>query len=242
MITEAELKKLAEKHGLKLVKGMGDANSGIDTECSIEDYFDVCEKIVFYHYLIIDKNEWIITDEVQDEVFDFDAERDYCESYINEWNEDLDKLDFNRPMLLSLATIINGQIVRWDELDPWFHDYLEDHGYDHEEIENSYDLLNDFFKTVEEDIEIPEEELYDEKEEEIKKQNKELELELKKQLYADPKFRMASNKELRRSYARSFIEIKSNLKYKSLYFNKASQFWPDNDKMAILVDELYSEY
>lgn len=244
MILENDLKELLSSRGIRFIKGEKYSGGCIKANCELNEFVSIAKDIIFYNYIFENKTEWIITADVQNSIFNFQSERKYCSKFINEWNAKIENLDFSQPIFLELTTIIDGQIIYWMCEDNWFKIWLTNQNLNVDDITNATRLLKYYIDEKADYIELSDEELYgqDEEEKEKNQRNKELEIELKKRLYADIKFRTATNKELRRSYAITFLQLKSNIKYKPLYINKAGKYWDDEYKCTIMIDEIFAEY
>lgn len=134
-------------------------------------------------------------------------EEEYPEEIINimkndiiEYNNKIDKIDFETPIKLSVYCIYNGYSIAIEQKDEWGEGYKES-------IVSGEEQMKIFFEKHQERLEnyITE-----------KEKQKETELErLKQIIFKDEQFQRSTNKELRYAYINAFL--KKNSKYLQLF-------------------------
>lgn len=209
MLQQEELIKKIEEEGLNAfeVRQIPKISDNTIVLKEISDIVRFCKmndiKNLFYNYIYLDKDEYIIDDGIQE-----DIEKDIyklIKKEIKEHNKRIEVIDFTRPVMLNISTIFQNSIVCILESDYW-----------HEEI----NLL-----TAEETIEYLQEnymEILEQKEAEKEEKLELLKSELKQYMLEDENFLICTNKDLRRNYAEMLMKNKKMKKYLEPFVNQYS--------------------
>lgn len=166
--------------------------------CKINDL-----KNVFYTYIYLEKEEYIISEELQEQIEKYIYK--LIKKEIKEHNNMVETVDFTRPIMLNTFSIFQGSVVCNLESDYW-----------NEEInlmkaENRLEYLQEKYKDI-----------LDQKENEREEKLEELKNELKEQMLNDETFLICSNKSLRRNYAETLIKNKKMKKYLEPFLSEYS--------------------
>lgn len=200
MVQEQELIKLIEDEGLNLfeVRQNPKINDDSIVMKEVNDLIKFCKingiKNLFYNYIFLDKEEFIISDEAQEEI-----EKDIyklIKKEIKEHNKRVETIDFTRPVILNISTIFENNLVCVLENDYW-----------HEEI-NLLDA-EDTIEYLQENYE----DILEQKENEKQEKLELLKNELREYMLNDETFLICSNKSLRRNYAETLLKNRSVKKY-----------------------------
>lgn len=209
MVQEEELRKKIEEEGLNVfeVYQAGKINDNTIILKDINDMIRFCKindiKNLFYNYIFLDKEDYIIGDKLQD-----DIENEIyklIKEEIKEHNKKVEIIDFTRPVMLNVSTIFQDNLVSILESDYW-----------NEEInlmnaEDTIDYLQENYEDILEQKEI-------ERQEKLEL----LKSELKEYILKDETFSICSNKSLRRNYAETLIKNRNTKKYLEPFVNEYS--------------------
>ncbi|PFI32199.1 hypothetical protein [Bacillus thuringiensis] len=220
-----DLKNIAETRSFSLVNGRTHINSEKGTQIEIpnlEEFLDfhvhVENKLLFYSYFHDSKESYIIPDEYHQK---YENEiQEQVSRKINEYNKMIDEINFDKPSAVFMYYIKEGFL---------FFNVTEREGIaDLCEYEDMVDII------VEEVVqETPEEKLEEIKTQRKNKIDKEVN-ELKERIFADPKFKDATNDSRRRVYSSQFFE--DNPSYREL-LRHAGYFHP-----KIFIDDIWREF
>lgn len=209
MVQEQELIKLIEDEGLNLfeVRQNPKINDDSIVMKEVNDLIKFCKingiKNLFFNYVFLDKEEFIISDEAQEEI-----EKDVyklIKKEIKEHNKRVETIDFTRPVILNISTFFEKNLVCVLENDYW-----------HEEI-NLLDA-EDTIEYLQENYE----DILEQKEIERQEKLELLKSELKEYILRDETFSICSNKSLRRNYAETLIKNRNMKKYLEPFVNEYS--------------------
>ena len=192
----------------------------------ISDIIRFCKmndiKNLFYNYICLDKEEYIIDDEIQD-CIDQDIYK-LIKKEIKEYNKRVETIDFTRPVMLSISTIFQNNIVCILESDYWY-----------EEI----NLLNaeDMVDYLQENYE----HILEQKENERQEKLDQIKNELREYMLNDETFLICSNKSLRRNYAENLIRNKKVKKYLEPFISEYTR-QVSITSLAMFVEVVWAEY
>lgn len=228
MIQQEELIKKIEEEGLNAyeVRQTPKINDNTIVLKEISDIIRFCKindiKNLFFNYIYLDKDEYIIDDELQQ-----DIEKDIyklIKKEIKEHNKRVEAIDFTRPVMLNISTIFQNNLVCILESDYWYEDI---------------NLLN-----AEETIEYLQENyeyILEEKKIEEQENRFLLKNELREYMLNDDMFKICTNKDLRKNYAQTIIKDKKMNKYLKAFISEASSSLI-NQEVFMFVEVVWAEY
>lgn len=207
MIQKEELIKLIRDNGLNAFEAsqMPKINDNTMILKEVNDIINFCQvndiKNIFYHYILLDKEDYIIDDELQEEI-----EKEIyklIKKEIKAHNKRIESIDFTRPVVVNIATIFDGNVICVLQSDEW-----------DEEI----NLLNaeDTIEYLQENYE----DILEQKEIERQEKLEELKSELKEYILNDETFFICSNQKLRRNYANTLSKNRNVKKYLEPFKNE----------------------
>lgn len=185
--------------------------------CKINDI-----KNLFYNYIYLDKDEYIIDDELQEEI-----EKDIyklIKKEIKEHNKIVENIDFTRPVMLNIFTIFQGNLVCILESDNW-----------DEEI----NLLNaeGMIKYLQENYE----DILEQKENERQEKLEIIKEELRQYMLEDENFLICTNKDLRRNYAEMLMKNKKMKKYLEPFkYSHSDEIWAQS--LVMFIEVVWAEF
>lgn len=228
MVQEQELIKLIEHEGLNLFEVRQNPKINDDTIVmkEVNDLIKFCKindiKNLFYNYIFLDKEEFIISDEAQEEI-----EKDIyklIKKEIKEHNKRVETIDFTRPIILNISTIFENNLVCVLENDYW-----------HEEI-NLLDA-EDTIEYLQENYD----EILEQKEAEKEEKLELLKNELKQYMLEDENFLICTNKDLRKNYAEMLMKNKKMKKYLEPFkYSHSDGIWVQS--LVMFVEVVWAEY
>ena len=228
MVQEQELIKLIEHEGLNLfeVRQNPKINDDAIVMKEVNDLIKFCKindiKNLFYNYIFLDKEEFIISDEAQEEI-----EKDIyklIKKEIKEHNKRVETIDFTRPIILNISTIFENNLVCVLENDYW-----------HEEI-NLLDA-EDTIEYLQENYD----EILEQKEAEKEEKLELLKNELKQYMLEDENFLICTNKDLRKNYAEMLMKNKKMKKYLEPFkYSHSDGIWVQS--LVMFVEVVWAEY
>lgn len=200
MIQKDELIKIIVDEGLNAfeVRQTPKINDNTIVLKEINDMIRFCKvndiKNIFYDYIFLDKENYIIDDEIQENI-----EKDIYQlikKEIEEHNKMVETIDFTRPVLLNTFIVFQGNLICILDSDYW-----------HEEV----NLMNaeDTIEYLQENYEY----ILEQKENEREERLEMVKGELKEYMLNDETFLICSNKSLRRNYAENLIKNRNVKKY-----------------------------
>ena len=228
MVQEQELIKLIEHEGLNLfeVRQNPKINDDAIVMKEVNDLIKFCKindiKNLFYNYIFLDKEEFIISDEAQEKI-----EKDIyklIKKEIKEHNKRVETIDFTRPIILNISTIFENNLVCVLENDYW-----------HEEI-NLLDA-EDTIEYLQENYD----EILEQKEAEKEEKLELLKNELKQYMLEDENFLICTNKDLRKNYAEMLMKNKKMKKYLEPFkYSHSDGIWVQS--LVMFVEVVWAEY
>lgn len=228
MVQQEELVKIIEEEGLSAFEVLQTPKIS-DSTIVLKELSDIvrfCKmndiRNLFYNYIYLDKDDYIIHDEIQENI-----EKDIyklIKKEIKEHNKRVETIDFTRPVMLKISTIFQNTLVCILESDYW-----------HEEInlltaEDMVDYLQENYEDVLEQKEA-------EKEEKLEM----LKNELKQYMLEDENFLICTNKDLRRNYAEMLMKNKKMKKYLEPFkYSHGDGIWVQS--LVMFVEVVWAEY
>ena len=224
IISESELR--GPWNDLNLVSGEMRINGNyVIVHESIENFFELCKgnniKTVFYHFSYYDKEEYLITEELLLKNTDNKKEYDFCKEWADKKNASINALNFNRPKILTMASMLDSMVLLWQERDEWMGDSENGETAIITFLEENEEQMLDLYETNNDSVSLVDE--------------------LQHVLLADSQFRNSTNKDSRRIYLNSFIKKKENKKYLKLVKSE-KESWRKSIAFATIVDRIYNEY
>ncbi|KRT93761.1 hypothetical protein AB447_216765 [Bacillus glycinifermentans] len=227
VLTKEELENLAREMCFSLVEiGMDEANNKIEIS-NQQDFLDfhkhVENKLLFYYYDFEDKSDFTFPNEIPNEYKYRYPEpiRARMQMKIDEYKKLIDEADFSTPSRLNLFYVKDGFL---------FYNYAFNE--DRDDLPD-YDCLDydEIAENVRQGFSVEELDEMDKKHrEDIEKQIREL----KEVIFADPKFKLASNLSKRKGYSKRYFEGKST--YLELLRYAGYRFPID------FIEEIYGEF
>lgn len=228
MVQQEELVKIIEEEGLSAFEVLQTPKIS-DSTIVLKELSDIvrfCKmndiRNLFYNYIYLDKDDYIIHDEIQE-----DIEKDIyklIKKEIKEHNKRVETIDFTRPVMLKISTIFQNILVCILESDYW-----------HEEInlltaEDMVDYLQENYEDV-----------LEQKENERQEKLEQIKNELREYMLNDETFLICSNKSLRRNYAETLINNKKVKKYLEPFISEYSRE-VSITSLVMFVEVVWAEY
>lgn len=230
MISVEELKSIMNKEGINCFD-VSIPKSSFENSLMLLEKNDIDELLkfmkansisnVFYTHSYYDENFFIIDEELTDE-FDEDIYL-LLEKDIEEYNQQIKKLDFSKPVEIHIFCIYEGRNIAINDYDFWI---------DKLGILNSEEKMLSLIEKKGEQIE--------EMSKENKLNDKLLKEEFKEYVLNDEEFKLCTNKKLRSDYMYLVFEREETQRYKSVFF--------ENDEMLNIgiarnfIEMLWREY
>lgn len=207
IITREELLKIMSDKGLYGIEteNSSDIKQVLIKSSEIDDIFKFAKgnniNTIFFEYYYYNKDYFKIELEKYEEKYPKEI-INIMKNDIIEYNNRIDKIDFETPIKLLIYCIYNGYLIAIEQKDEWGEGYKES-------IVSGEEQMEIFFGKYQERLENYIEE---------REKQKEIDLEkLKQIMFDDEQFQRSTNKELRYVYINAFL--KKNYKYMQLFGN-----------------------
>lgn len=189
----------------------------------VSDFIDFCrsQKVpaIVYKYFFYDKEKYTVTEDILSMNTENNAEREFCSTWVEEYNRAVDHLDFENPYALSLCALTGAVSVVY-------------------RIENQWMTIDQAESALLSFLEEHEDELFDCYE---YKEGSSLMDELASTLLSDKEFRFCTNKGLRSAYMERFMSKKVNKRYWGLVKGERDE-WRRRFRINDIVNQIYNEY
>lgn len=197
--------------------------SYVKLDGEVSDFIKFCRKqnvdVVFYEYSYYNREEYTVTDELLSENTENKEERNFCSSWVAEYNQKTKFLDYDNPCGLTLCASLGSVAMCFNVENEWM------------TVGKTIDVLTEFLGEHED-------ELLDFYEYES---GPSLLDELIDILLSDKTFRFCTNKESRSSYIAHFMEKEDNKRFWVLT-KGAKNKWDRRFKINEIVNQIYNEY
>ena len=223
MQTKESLLKIFEEMALDYYETLSD----IDEEAiELTDFEDFCRFVkkhkidtVFYCFAYTSVKDYEITEtllgNIDEEIVNVMRED------FNKYNQEVNSLDFDRPVVLTISCLYQGRTIFVAECDNW----LEELGYE------------DPKRTVYSMVQSRMDEIRNEKEEASAKREK-LREKLREKILTDPDFHNCTNKDLRRLYTSKIVQADKSIE--PLFYSP--KFGLYDIGINIFVEDIWREY
>lgn len=176
-------------------------------------------KSIFYYYLYLDREYFLIDDSVFADMRLDDESISAIQKRVNSYNKKLHLVDYSKPYALYTGCFYNGFLFSYSEMEYWF-------------LEHGLDFPENMVKQM---IFDNSSEIQTQRENAIRKIEQERQL-LKNEILNDPDFHTCTNNALRREYGK---KIFSNGKHTKLFYNGTR--WYDITQ-GEFIENIWREY
>lgn len=235
MISEEELKDIMAREGISCFNITLPRDSYLESVLSLEKnnieeligFMKVNNlKSAFYAYSILDKDHFIIDEELMDELDDLSEDLySLISRDIEEHNKQIEKLDFSRPIVVRIFCIYESHYIGIDDYDLWI---------DETNIMSAEEKLHDLIDKYRDII--------DKSKQEIKLNNEALKEEFKDYVLNDDKFKICTNQRLRSNYMYNVVFQREEAKKYMPAFSTKHGDRLDYSTCVFFIEMVWKEY